>query len=59
MNNDAQTIPRNVQTLLKDILDWMGDNDYECGPQGSVIYDEISKHLDAERKTATLLAITA
>lgn len=35
----------NIKTLLGDILDWMNDNDYECGEQGAKIYERISEAL--------------
>ncbi len=44
----AQELPNNVKTLLQDILDWMGENDYECGPRGSELYQEIYKTLGLE-----------
>lgn len=34
-----------MRELLLDITDWMLDNDYECGPQGSDIYDRIQEEL--------------
>lgn len=40
-----------LKTLLEDILNWMGENDYECGPVGAEIYSEIRKTLDAEEET--------
>lgn len=36
-----------LKTLLKNIQQWMLDNDYECGPCGSEIYNEIEKTLDS------------
>lgn len=38
MNNEAKE-------LLKEIQDWMMDNDYECGPWGSDIYQRITELL--------------
>lgn len=37
-----------LRELLTDIQEWMVDNDYECGPQGSAIFDRISDALNAE-----------
>ena len=31
-----------IKELLKDIQDWMMENDYECGPVGSEIYHDIT-----------------
>jgi hypothetical protein len=36
-------IPRDVMALLVDIQDWMMRNDYECGEEGSALYQEISE----------------
>ena len=38
-----------VKKLLEDILDWMGDNDYESGDQGSQIYSRISEELEKNK----------
>ena len=35
-----------IKSLLEWIQNWMGENDYECGPEGSLIYTEISKILE-------------
>lgn len=32
-----------LKELLSEIQDWMMDNDYECGPVGSKLYEDISK----------------
>jgi|FAXJ01.1.fsa_nt_gi hypothetical protein len=34
-----------LKQLLEDIQDWMMENDYECGPRGGDIYQEISEIL--------------
>lgn len=47
-----------LKTLLEEIQEWMLANDYECGPAGSVIYDEIQKTLDADQETRHIEAIT-
>lgn len=44
----AEKLPPNITTLLQDILDWMGENDYECGPRGSELYREIYRTLGGE-----------
>jgi hypothetical protein len=37
----AKDLPDNVKTLLQNILDWMIENDYECGPRGAQLSEEI------------------
>lgn len=37
-----------LKELLNDIQQWMLDNDAECGPQGSEIYQRITKILEKE-----------
>jgi uncharacterized protein (DUF3820 family) len=32
--------------LLEEILSWMTENDYECGPIGSVIHFDIRKEIE-------------
>lgn len=44
----AEKLPSNITTLLQNILDWIGENDYECGPRGSELYQEIYKTLREE-----------
>ena len=34
-------VKSDIEELLEEIQDWMLDNDYECGPHGSIIYDKI------------------
>lgn len=34
-----------IKHLLEDIQNWMMDNDYECGEEGSDIYQRITKAL--------------
>jgi len=41
-----------IKELLEEILNWMIENDYECGEQGSEICKEIHKHLDRLDKSA-------
>lgn len=31
-----------LKELVVEILEWMVDNDYECGPHGSQIYSKLS-----------------
>jgi len=38
------------KSFLEEIQQWMGENDYECGPWGSSIYEEIRKLLDAKEE---------
>jgi len=49
------TIPK---SFLEEIQQWMMANDYECGPQGSEIYDKISKYLDAAEQSAIIDSTT-
>lgn len=49
------TIPK---SFLEEIQSWMGENDYECGPEGSEIYDKISKYLDAAEESAIIDSAT-
>lgn len=42
-------ITSELKELLEDIQSWMLDNDYECGEQGSDIYDRISEVLGKEK----------
>lgn len=37
-----------IKELLFEIQDWMMDNDYECGPVGSKLYEDISNILNAK-----------
>jgi len=32
--------------FIEEIIDWMTDNDYECGTQGSEIYDRLVKIIE-------------
>ena len=36
---------KDIRELLEEIQDWMMENDYECGPHGSEIYQRISEEL--------------
>jgi hypothetical protein len=35
-----------IKELLEEIQNWMIDNDYECGDQGSEIYSKITELLN-------------
>ena len=35
-----------IRELLREILNWMGENDYECGEWGSDIYNRIREILE-------------
>jgi len=39
-----------IRELLDRIKTWMVENDYECGPEGNEIYQEISKLLEAPKR---------
>lgn len=39
-----------IKTLLRDIQQWMIGNDYECGREGSQIYDRIEEILSKEEE---------
>jgi hypothetical protein len=43
-----EELPPNIKTLLQDILEWMIENDYECGPRGSELYSEIREIIGPE-----------
>lgn len=47
-----------LKTLLKNIQQWMLDNDYECGPRGSEIYNEIEKTLDSAAQDSNIDSTT-
>ena len=34
-----------IKELLEDIQDWMMENDYECGPCGAELYNDITEIL--------------
>jgi len=40
-----------TKELLEEILDWMIENDYECGARGSEICKEIHEYLDKLNKS--------
>lgn len=39
-----------IRKLLRDIQQWMVGNDYECGTEGSKIYDRIEELLNKEEQ---------
>lgn len=49
------TIPK---SFLEEIQSWIIDNDYECGPQGSEIFEKIAKLLDVAQQSAIIDSTT-
>ena len=45
---------KDIRDLLEEIQDWMMENDYECGPHGSEIYQRISEELKKYDKHPTI-----
>ena len=41
---------KELYTLLDEVLTWMIENDYECGPRGSELYSEIYQTLGKMEK---------
>ena len=42
-----------LKGLLSDISGWMLDNDYDCGQNGSRLYDHITNILEQNERTKT------
>lgn len=47
--DDVGTFNEKSAMLLRDIQEWMIDNDYECGKDGGRLYDEISELLGRDK----------
>ena len=38
--------------LLEEIQGWMSENDYECGPHGSQLFEQITQELEKLKNEA-------
>jgi len=50
-NERRLTKLREARNLLEDISSWMVENDYECGDEGSEIFDRIASVLKTAEKS--------